>query len=201
MEISLEAAKVRAKADFAALDPVAVAGNAGASLAGPGLLRLTYFGRPVVVHHPGGEVEVEDGQPLPEREQVLLLHYLCRASGAPPEKQWISFSEVPGGSLYVGPFRQRCLVPFLRRFGTDPAALAAAAAALGAEPLALGDSAYALAAVPKVFLAFVLWLGDAEFPPNASILFDRSVRDYLPAEDCVVLAQTAVKYLILAVQS
>lgn len=200
MEINLEAAKAKATTDFAGLDPVAVAKNAGASLAGPGRLRLTYFARPVLVSHPEGEVCWEDGQPLPAREQVLLLHYLCRATGTAPERQWISFAEVPGGSIYVGPFRQRCVVPFLRRFGADQAALAAAATALGAEPLALGDLAYVLPAMPRILLALVLWRGDEEFPPNAAILFDRTVREYLPAEDCVVLAQMAVKYLILAVQ-
>lgn len=200
MEINLEAARTKALADFAARDPEALAANAGAALEAPGRMAFAYFGRAVAVCHPGGEVFWEGGEALPPREQVLLLHYLCRATGTAPAGEWISFAQVPGGAIYVGPFRQRCVVPLVRRFGGAPHVLARAAAVLGGQPLALGDVAFALPALPRVPLAVVFWRGDEEFPPNASLLFDRAVPNYLSAEDAVVLAQMAVKYLGLAAQ-
>jgi hypothetical protein len=49
-----------------------------------------------------------------------------------------------------------------------------------------------LEALPRVPLAAILWRGDDEFPPTGNLLFDASVTHYLPAEDMVVLAGTAV---------
>ncbi|MCR4418879.1 MAG: DUF3786 domain-containing protein [Clostridia bacterium] len=196
MEINLDFAWAKAQEDFARIDPLEAAGRAGAEPIDRSTLRLRYFGRPVLVRHPDGESRPETGPPLSRREQILLLHYLVCAGGAPPERQWISFGEIPGGTIYLQPFRQRCLRPLIRRFGTDPAALAGAAAALGGEPLALGDAACALPALPRVSLAVILWQGDDEFPANATVLFDRGVTGYLPLEDCATLAQLAAMYLV-----
>jgi hypothetical protein len=196
MEINLDAAWIKAQQDFAQADPAGMAHRAGAELVHPVQIRLKYFGRPVLVPHPDGEARAEIGPPLSRREQILLLHYLVTASGAPPERQWISFAEIPGGHIYLQPFRQRCVRPLVSRFGSDPAALARAAAALGGEALALGDAAYALPVLPRVSLAVVLWLGDEEFPANATVLFDRAVSAYLPLEDCATLAQLAAMYLV-----
>jgi hypothetical protein len=41
----------------------------------------------------------------------------------------------------------------------------------------------------------VLWRGDDEFPPNATILFDSSVTDYLSTEDLAVLCERIAQKL------
>jgi hypothetical protein len=53
-----------------------------------------------------------------------------------------------------------------------------------------------ITALPRVPIAFLLWDGDEELPPDARILFDASVPAYLSTEDAVVLAQQAVFRLI-----
>jgi len=45
-------------------------------------------------------------------------------------------------------------------------------------------------------VTLVIWKGDAEFPPNAGILFDSTVHEYLPAEDIIVLSQTIAWKLV-----
>ncbi|MGB9886715.1 MAG: DUF3786 domain-containing protein [Moorellales bacterium] len=196
MEINLGAAWIKAQQDFSQADPATMAVRAGAELVPPSLMRLVYFRRPVLVAHPQGEVRAETGPPLSRREQILILHYLVTASGAPPERQWIGFAQIPGGHIYLQPFRQRCVRPLIARFGSDLAALARAAEALGGQPLAMGDAAYALPVLPRVDLAVVLWQGDEEFPANATVLFDRAVSAYLSLEDCATLAQLAAAYLV-----
>ena len=62
----------------------------------------------------------------------------------------------------------------------------------------LGDVGVKIQAFPFVPLALVLWRGDAEFPAEGSILFDASVSKYLPVEDTVILAETAVWKLVKA---
>ncbi|MBN1189914.1 MAG: DUF3786 domain-containing protein [Dehalococcoidales bacterium] len=43
-----------------------------------------------------------------------------------------------------------------------------------------------------------VWKGDDEFPPDAAILFDSTVLDYLSAEDINVLCQTVTWKMVKA---
>jgi hypothetical protein len=74
----------------------------------------------------------------------------------------------------------------------------AAAAELDGAPLAMGDAGVAVPALPRVPIAFVLWGGDDEFAPSASIVFDASIEGYLDAEAATVLAELAAHRMIEA---
>ena len=52
--------------------------------------------------------------------------------------------------------------------------------------------------LPRVRVAAILHLGDDEFPAEASLLFDASVRHYLPIEDVAVLGGLVAGELIRA---
>lgn len=121
-------------------------------------------------------------------EQVLILHYLVHASGTPLSGRWISFRELPGGSLYMDAFRRRALLPLIRTFGSSAQKLLEAAAAYGGETGEWGDASVILRPFPRVPVGIAIWEGDDETPANASILFDSSAPDYLPTEDYAVLA-------------
>ena len=158
-----------------------------------------YLGRELSVSFPEGAIATQNGfGPIPLREEILILHYLERASGVPLEEQWASFSEIPGGVVYNSVFLARCKSPLIKFFGDEPESLLSMAGAMGGEPLNLGDVGVRIPAFPFVPLALVLWRGDAEFPPEGSILFDASVSKYLPVEDTVILAETVVWKLVKA---
>jgi hypothetical protein len=160
-------------------------------------LGFRYLGRELLVSFPQGTIETLNGQgPIPLREEILVLHYLVTASGAPVAERWASFSEIPGGAFYNPVFLMRCKSPLIKFFGEAPEALFSVAKEIGGEPLNLGDVGVKIQAFPFVPLALVLWRGDAEFPAEGSILFDASVNEYLPAEDTVILAETVVWKLI-----
>ena len=127
---------------------------------------------------------------------ILLLLYLLESTGRDLEGEWVSFEQLPGGAGYMGSFRGRVMGPVLRTFGSNPDALLAAGAALGGERLALGDAAVRLPALPRVPIAYILWAGDADFAPSASVVFDASVEGYLDAEAVTVLAELATRRLI-----
>jgi hypothetical protein len=69
---------------------------------------------------------------------------------------------------------------------------------MDASPLGMGDAAVSLPALPRVPIAIVLWAGDEEFAPSASIVFDASVAGYLDAEAVTVLAELATRRMIEA---
>ena len=160
---------------------------------------FSYLGQKLWVSFPQGTIETKNGQgPIPLREEILILHYLEKASGAPMAGRWASFSETPGGSFYNPVFLMRCKSPLINFFGEAPEALWSVAKEVGGEPLNLGDVGVKIQAFPLVPLALVLWRKDAEFPAEGSLLFDASVNKYLPVEDIVTLAETVVWKLIKA---
>jgi hypothetical protein len=70
-----------------------------------------------------------------------------------------------------------------------------AAEKLGGSKAGYGDVAVSIKAFPRVSVVIVLWRGDDEFAPNGSILFDRTVTDYLSTEDMTVLCERIVEKL------
>ena len=162
-------------------------------------VEFRYLGRELSVTFPGGTIATPNGLgPIPLREEILILHYLERASGVPLAGRWASFSEIPGGAFYHSVFLTRCKSPLIKFFGDEPESLLSIAGEVQGEPLNLGDVGVKIQAFPFVPLALVIWRGDAEFPAEGTILFDASVSKYLPVEDTVILAETVVWKLIRA---
>lgn len=132
-------------------------------------------------------------------EQVLILHYLIHASGTPLSGRWISFRELPGGSLYMDAFRRRALLPLIGAFGGSARELLEAAAACGSSDAGeWGDASVILRPFPRVPVGVAVWEGDDELPANANMLFDSSAPDYLPTEDYAVLAGLIAVSLVRA---
>jgi hypothetical protein len=67
---------------------------------------------------------------------------------------------------------------------------------LGGRKTDLGDVSVTISAFPHVPITLVLWEGDSEFSPSASILFDATVTDYLPTEDIIITSEAIVWALV-----
>jgi hypothetical protein len=162
-------------------------------------LVVPYFGQPRRVTWP--EVTVtpaEGGGELPLTEQILILHYLQNTSGMEPEGVNIDFKQVPQGGFYWSAFVSRAQKPLLMTFGSDPDFYLEVATAMGGAPQSLGDAAARFLAFPLVPITHVLWRGDEEFDPEASILFDTTIPGHLPTEDIAALAGASVYRLMAA---
>jgi len=162
-------------------------------------LVLPYFGEPrrvvwpeVTVTAPGREAEP------PLTEQILILHYLQTTSGQEPEGVSVDFKQVPQGSFYWSAFVSRAKKPLLMTFGANPDFYLQVATFLGGVPQPLGDAAAQFLAFPLVPVTHVLWAGDEEFDPDASILFDVTIPGHLPTEDIAALAGASVYRLMAA---
>ena len=58
------------------------------------------------------------------------------------------------------------------------------------------DAALELPYFPFLPIICMVWKGDEEFPPEASVLFDETAELYFSAEDMAVAAQMAVLELM-----
>ena len=175
--------------------------RSGAGEPGPDRIALRCLGQDYLVSYPDGAITTAAGEPIDEHLTILLLLYLTEAGGRMVEGRWIAFEQISGGAGYVASFRGRVVAPLLRTFGQRPETLLEAASELDGSALDLGDAAVALAALPRVPIAFVVWCGDDEFAPSASVVFDASVEDYLDAEAVTVLAELASRRMIEAAAS
>jgi len=139
--------------------------------------------------------------PIPLAEKIIVLHYLLTARGESLGNNFVTFREVPGGAFYYPAFLKRARDPLVRIFGSEPERLLRCGRQLGAEPANLGDASVRLVPLPRIPLTLVLWKGDEEFAPEATVLFDRSVGSYLPPEDIAMLSGMVVYRLIRINQS
>lgn len=199
-------ALAKARAAWAAADAAACAARAGCDAVDGGVL-VPLFGAPHFVTHPGGEVTAtggspgEPGRPVHAAVAILLLHYLLGADGTPTAGDWAAYRELPDGLFYAQSFAQRAEAPLAQAFAGSPEALDGfrrAARAAGGDELALGDAAFRFAALPRVDVAVLIWVGDEDGPGEARVLFDAGAGHYLPAEDLSGLGGQLAQRLLAA---
>lgn len=148
---------------------------------------VPYLNTEVEVTYPTGDVTSNESN-LPIVDSIMVLHYLVHATGLPIQNNLISFKELPDGAIYNDPFTKRAITPFIKNFSNNIDKLKEWASKFGGKPAELGDVSYTIPIFPRVSITYVLWEGDDEFPPNATILFDRSAGAYLPTENYAMLA-------------
>ena len=128
--------------------------------------------------------------------KIILLHYLIHASGTPLTGELVTYEDVPGCRSYAPVFERRVTKPLLSAFGYDRDAFGRAGASLRGLQTEFGDASFRLDAFPRVPITFVLWEGDQDFPPSMKVLFDRTVHQYLPLEDIVVVSKMAATRIL-----
>jgi len=117
----------------------------------------------------------------PLLELITLLYLDKVKSFHPLSKEMISKNDLKEFHFFVGKHDFN-LEPLLERYGDDIDGFRQAAEFLGGERLEMADSAYRLLPFPRVPLYYLFWKGDdAEFGPQVSVLFDRSIEEYFSA--------------------
>jgi len=113
---------------------------------------------------------------------LMTLVYLTEAKDIKPTHTWVSEKDLRGGSTFFrGPHRLD-IEKLIHLFGDDPEAFLKTGEKMGGSEILFGDKGFALHVFPKVFVAYILWKGDAEFPPKISVLFDSTVESHLPLD-------------------
>ncbi len=175
-------------------DPEQIAKRSGATYVqgdhGNGVFSIDFLNKTIDISWPELAFSYSvDGGELPIQQQVLLLHYLNLAEDVKISGEWIAYQEVPDGKFYLDAFVRRAKNPMVQGFGNNPELLVELSQAVyGATPLDQGDVGVAIQALPLIPVALILWKGDDEFPPEGTILFDRTVFRVLSAEDIAWLA-------------
>jgi len=191
--MNLNPAVEKAREDFKGCGPEQMAAQARVEYdERVNLFKVPFLGSEYRVSYPDGGVTGPRETCVTLAVQVLILHYLTGASGIPVNGRLISFKELPGGPIYIGPFTQRAVNPLVKFFGDNPDKLVEVALHLGGSRYELGDVAVRVPFFPLVPLIYVLWLGDDEFLPVGNVLFDSTAPTHLATEDFAVMAGMGV---------
>jgi hypothetical protein len=133
--------------------------------------------------------------------KIIILHYINTAGNNLPGNDKISYGDIPGLAGYLPVFEQRVVRPLITAFGFDRHVFFETGVAMGGIKEDYGDASFTLYALPRIPITFILWEGDAEFPPSLKMLFDPSIAGYLPLEDITVISKLASTRIIKETRS
>lgn len=117
----------------------------------------------------------------PLLELVTLLYLNKVREFYPIGQDIVSANDLKEGHFFQGPHEFKT-GPLLERYANDRAGFSQAAEYLHGEALNMADVAYRFLPFPRVPLYYLLWLGDEEFEPRITILFDRSIEAVFAAD-------------------
>lgn len=128
---------------------------------------------------------------------IMILHYLTGTlkNAYSPSGEWISFKEVEGGTVYYPAFRESVIKPLIKKYGDNATGLFHLAQRFNARKIEMGDAAIEIETFPNVMVRIVLWSGDDEFGPDATILFDKNLTRIYSMEDIHIFLQYIVRNL------
>jgi hypothetical protein len=185
-----------------AITPEDLARRSGCTLGSDGALRLDFWGERYRVSLPALSVAREGAASAPsDFTQALLLTYLATADGTAPANRWITYRDLPDGMFYAQAFRGYAEMRLARELGAGGiAAFRQGMEALGGQPETIGsgegNAAYSAQVLPRVRLAAVYWLGDEDFPSQASVLFQDTSSHYLSTDGLAVLGSHLVNRIL-----
>jgi hypothetical protein len=117
----------------------------------------------------------------PLLELVTVMYLINVTDIYPLGKDIVGVKDLKEGHFFQGPHALRT-DPLLKRYGSDLNGFRQAAGYLGGESKDMADAAYKLSPYPRISLYFLLWQGDEEFPPQATVLLDRPIEGVLAAD-------------------
>ncbi len=129
---------------------------------------------------------------------VMFLNYLSfTETDIDKTGKWISLKEVPnGGMMFYPAFYKSSIVNLINEFGYNSKKLKSCAKNLGAKEIKMGDMAFEFDVFPKVSCRVVIWEGDDEISPSATILFDSSVQYIMHVESIIGLGGYIINKII-----
>ena len=124
--------------------------------------------------------------------RLSILTYLLHAKASPLAGHLVNPAELPVGQIFFKGSHTLPLGRLTAKYGTDPKAFAERGGTLGGKAVAYGDAAVELPVLPRVPVTLILWRGDDEFAPRASLLLDADCETQLPPDTVWSVAMLAL---------
>lgn len=137
------------------------------------------------------------GKPVKDFLVILLLHYVIgKARGSfSASGQFVSFKDIENGEFYYPAFREGAIKPLIKKFGDSPEKIFGLSDRFNARKIESGDAAVEIDTFDDIPVRIILWRGDEEFPPEATILFDKNLFYIYTTEDIAVFLRVVAHNL------
>ena len=175
-------------------DPLETAKKAGVLFdENEGAFSFASLGRQIRVDYPGFRVEGALG----EWHELVILHYLEMAEGAPLSGKLITFGQLPQGLVRGGGMDRETEKTLGEYFGDGQVEkITEASERLGAKIVeSKADFTAVFEFLPRYPVTMNLWFGDDEFPGTGKLLLDSSAEHYLSVEDAVTVGMVLLEEL------
>ena len=119
---------------------------------------------------------------------LFIIYYLLKSKDIEVSGEWISEKDMPGGATF---FRGPHEIPtrlICRRYRNNIEAFRKKCEQLHGLPMDMADAAYRFEITPRIPVSVLYWAGDDDFPPEAKILYDRTITEHLSADIIFSLA-------------
>jgi hypothetical protein len=129
--------------------------------------------------------------------RLSILRYLIHASDLPPTGQLVRPSDLPGGDIFTKGTHVLPLDKIATYFAAHRSDFISVGKSLGGSELDYGDMSLKLFPFPRVPVVLIVWCGDEEFAPKASLLFDSSCVSHLSTDIIWSTAVMAVEMMLI----
>jgi hypothetical protein len=83
-------------------------------------------------------------------------------------------------------------------FSLNPELLLKATEPFNPQKVDIGDIAVKIYTLPRVPIVLAIWLGEESIPPSISILYDKSITNYLDCESAMIMAGVLIARIIIS---
>ena len=188
---------------FKTIDPKEAAVRCGLSFEeteeGKGYFKITLMNQTYQVTFPDFAVRcvADNGCSYHSLEElipakILIIRYLTEGKYQKATGELLAYRNIPWGEVYLQQFTGRCLMRLAYSYGSRLDDFSYAMEKMGALPYEKGDRGYCLEFLGGLFVYFILWAGDDEFPPSAQILFSDNFPDAFQAEDLAFVGDLSI---------
>jgi len=160
---------------------------------------IKVFNREYILNCNDETIRRSDDNQIPSAETgVMILNYLSfTENNIDKTNKWVSLKEIPnGGMMFYPAFYKSSIVSLINTFGYNSSKLRKCGENLGGKEIKMGDVAFEFEVFPKVFCRVVIWEGDDEISPSATLLFDSSVQYMMHVESIIGLGGYVINKII-----
>jgi len=130
---------------------------------------------------------------LGKYSRLSILSYLVNAKDIPLTGELVRPSDLSGGGIFVRGTHVIPIDEIAECFGSDPEKFSAIGKELGGSGRDYGDVSIEFFPFPRVPMTIIVWAGDEDFPPKASLLCDSTCTLQLPIDILWSTAMMVVK--------
>ena len=141
-----------------------------------------------------------DGVEPPGVIGILLSLYALNASADLPILEPLrAFKEFPDSAPYVGAFAshtEQILVPAVLKIKTKIDLIVETLSGEAAPASVSGDFAFVVRPLPKIFLCYIFYEADEDFPPSVTCLYSNNANRFMPMDGLADVGEYTSKTIL-----